>query len=129
MKHFDEFWKIYPRKVAKGTARKAWTKAIKAAAPEAIIKALRGQIAAGAFKEATYTPYPATWLNGERWDDEILPPQPTATQVAARTGNRPDHDFMAVQLREALADAIESGDAEFEARVRSEAAKEGVELK
>lgn len=68
---FDAFWAAYPRRVGKGAARRAWAKALRLAGAEAILGALRAQVAAGLFKDATYTPFPATWLNQERWDDEI----------------------------------------------------------
>lgn len=70
---FDLFWKTYPLKVSKGAARKAWDKVIAETDPETII--------AGALKYAedpnrhpSFTAYPATWLNAERWGDEALPP-------------------------------------------------------
>lgn len=77
---FDEFWKVYPRKTAKGDARKAWAKAIKAGHSPAAITA-------GATRFATerqgqdpkFTPYPASWLNAERWGDE--PEQPRLQAV------------------------------------------------
>jgi len=69
---FEEFWKTYPRKEAKGTARRAWLKAVRVAAPELII--------AGALRytndpnrEPSFTAHAATWLNGERWLDGSLP--------------------------------------------------------
>jgi len=69
---FEEFWKTYPRKEAKGTARKAWIKAVRVAAPELII--------AGALRytndpnrDPSFTAHAATWLNGERWLDGSLP--------------------------------------------------------
>ena len=68
---FEEFWKIYPRKTAKGAARKAWAKI---AEPEAVI-AGAVRFAADPNRDATFTPYPATWLNGEQWLDEPLPPK------------------------------------------------------
>ena len=78
---FLKFWEIYPRRVGKGAARRAWLKACKLAAPEAIIEALRAQVNACVFgAEATFIPYPATWLNSERWDDEL--PGPARGPVA-----------------------------------------------
>lgn len=75
---FDRFWVAYPRKVAKGAARKAWATAVKNGAdPEHVITAAaahRNRHAA-ARTETRFIPHPATWLNSERWDDE--PEQPT----------------------------------------------------
>jgi Helix-turn-helix domain len=68
---FDEFWKIYPRKTAKGAAKKAWAK-IKNAEP--VIEGAK-RYAADPNRDPVFTPHPATWLNGERWLDEPLPPR------------------------------------------------------
>jgi hypothetical protein len=83
---FDRFWSAYPRRVGKGAARAAWAKAIRKANPEAILAAITAQVDAGCFKDLTYTPYPASWLNGERWDDEIATaaPQTAAAVLAER---------------------------------------------
>jgi len=71
---FDEFWKRYPRKRAKGAARKAferirWT-------PETwekLLKALEWQ--AREWTDPQFIPHPSTYLNQERWEDEPdLPP-------------------------------------------------------
>ncbi|MGX1223179.1 hypothetical protein [Streptomyces ambofaciens] len=77
---FDEFWAAYPRKVAKGTARAAWTKTLKrGVAAEHITKAAVRASAQwrAAHTELRFIPHPATWLNGERYDDE---PEPTPAQ-------------------------------------------------
>lgn len=73
---FDEFWQAYPRKVAKGTARTAWTKALKRGAdPTAVTAAAARQAALwrAGHTEVRFIPHPATWLNGERYDDETDP--------------------------------------------------------
>jgi len=70
---FDIFWATYPRKVAKGAARRAWDKALKKTTPEKIMFAVGKQTAAGVFAcEMCFVPHPATWLNQERWDDEVV---------------------------------------------------------
>lgn len=70
---FTAFWAAYPRKVGKGQARKAWraavigrhveTKPIIVAAEE-----FRDDVRRRAV-EQQYIPFPATWLNGERYSD------------------------------------------------------------
>lgn len=72
---FDAFWELYPRKVAKADARKAWKRrkpeeqgrAILALHHHAVYWAATGT-------EPQYIPHPATWLNGERYDDELQMP-------------------------------------------------------
>lgn len=70
---FELFWAAYPRKTAKGAARKAWDKCNSLVYSEIIEGAKR--FAADPNRDATFTPHPATWLNGERWLDEPLPPK------------------------------------------------------
>lgn len=69
-KEFDSFWSAYPRRVAKGAARKAWSKAMGITNAETIMMALSVQRAAGFGRDPLYTKHPSTWLNGECWLDE-----------------------------------------------------------
>lgn len=70
---FDEFYTRYPRKVGKGAARKAFARALKIASLEEIIEGLENSVhyweSEGTEKQ--FIPHPATWLNGERWCDEL----------------------------------------------------------
>lgn len=69
---FAEFWAIYPRRVGKIAARKAWDKA--RPTPELLEKiknALSWQVED--WDDPQFIPYPKTWINQGRWDDE--PPQ------------------------------------------------------
>lgn len=77
---FEEFWTRYPRKIAKGTARKAWTTAVKKADADQIVNAARSFAARSAGADPKFVPHAATWLNGERWSDE------TETQQAESAG-------------------------------------------
>ena len=70
---FDEFWSLYPRKIAKATARKAWAKL----SPEQQLmaaKAIDTHCQYWRTKETPleYIPYASSWLNGERYEDEII---------------------------------------------------------
>lgn len=75
---FTRFWTAYPRRIGKGQARKAWAKAMKGGAdPETVIEAAGRFTAEVGGHDPTFIPYPATWLNGERWGDERDPePKP-----------------------------------------------------
>ena len=71
---FDLFWKVYPLKVGKAAAKKAWDKAI--------TQEDRDNIITGALKYAqdpnrhpSYTAHASTWLNAGRWADDPLPPR------------------------------------------------------
>jgi hypothetical protein len=59
---FDKFWEIYPKRVAKADALKAWNKAIKVKTAEELLK-LTKVYAEGKLPEDKYIPYPASWLN------------------------------------------------------------------
>jgi len=73
---FTEFWKLYPRKVGKGGAERAWKAAIKKASKETILNGLATYQAIRAGEDETYTAHPTTWLNQERWADEMPNQQP-----------------------------------------------------
>lgn len=82
--NFDDFWGLYPRRVAKKEAKHAWNK-IGAKNHPKIMAALyewariwkdRG--------EMQYVPHPATWLNGERWEDDFPPDHRPYTPQQAR---------------------------------------------
>lgn len=70
---FDDFWKAYPKKKAKEDARKAWAK-IKPS--ESLLKIIIADVEAQSRTQdwkkdgGKYIPYPATYLNGKRWEDE-----------------------------------------------------------
>lgn len=69
---FDEFWALYPRKIGKGHARKAFVKALAKTDHETICLAA-SYFAAWCEDEGTaerFIPHPTTWLNAERWNDE-----------------------------------------------------------
>lgn len=70
---FDEFWALYPRKIAKAVARKAWSRLNQQQQLDAA-KAIQTHIEYWASKETEleFIPHPATWLNQERWEDELV---------------------------------------------------------
>jgi hypothetical protein len=69
---FDEFWAIYPRKVAKGAARKAWKTALKKANKDDILAGAILYASIRRYQDDTFTAHPSTWLNAERWADETM---------------------------------------------------------
>ena len=70
---FDLFWQAYPKKQNKGGAKKAWSR-IKPTAElfEKIMAALELAKKSEQWRKdkGQFIPYPATWLNGERWEDD-----------------------------------------------------------
>ena len=69
---FDLFWKVYPLKVGKVAAKKAWSKAVQETDHnEIILGAL--SYAEDPNRHPSYTAHPSTWLNAGRWADDPLP--------------------------------------------------------
>lgn len=67
---FNVFWKQYPKKVAKPYALKVWKKINPS--DELLQKMLAAINTQGLRnKDIQFVPNPATWLNGERWEDEV----------------------------------------------------------
>lgn len=69
-REFDDWWALYPRKKGKGQAAKAYRAARKKTEAKTLADAVTRQAEALMAKGIDYCPYPATWLNGERWDDQ-----------------------------------------------------------
>jgi len=69
---FDNFWELYPKKIAKADALKAWIKATKKKPADELLK-LTKAYSEGKLPELTYIPYPASWLNKELYESVELP--------------------------------------------------------
>lgn len=81
---FEQFWKLYPRKVAKANAKRSWLRLVKTDdQAKVVIKALGVQINANEWlsKDIQFVPHAATWLNQQRWEDEVEAPAGVATFV------------------------------------------------
>ena len=69
---FDRFWNAYPKKKAKGHALTAFKKLRPdGGTVEKMLAALEWQVKTEEWRKdgGQYIPYPATWLNGRRWED------------------------------------------------------------
>ena len=79
---FDEFWNAYPRKLDKAKAFRAFKSAMKRAKFEDI---LAGVIAYrnDPKRNPDYTKYPATWLNGDAWENAASTPETSAWREKA----------------------------------------------
>lgn len=88
---FEVFWKLYPNKKSKKDARKAWEKL----KPSAELR-LTLMTALGSHRlsrdwtkdDGQYVPMASTWLNGERWTDELVP---ASAAKASAFNNLPNH--------------------------------------
>lgn len=73
---FEAFWSAYPRKVGKDAARKAFERRKPdAALLTQMLAAILAQAASEQWRKegGQFIPYPATWLNEGRWQDEEGP--------------------------------------------------------
>jgi len=69
---FVDFWNVYPLKVGKGAAQKAFEKAIRTTNADIIIKGAQ-RYKSDPNRVPGYTAHAATWLNAQRWLDDPLP--------------------------------------------------------
>ncbi len=69
---FEKFWEVWPKKVAKKKAELAWGKLSQLEKREAL-EALPNHIKYWELKRThiDFVPYPASWINGERWTDTL----------------------------------------------------------
>lgn len=90
-KNFEQFWNLYPRKQKKQEAAKIW-KREKMAAVFLLIIANVGSRMKGEWKDKPkeFIPLPSSYLNGKRWEDEIIHCSTPKFAQAARSqsGNR-----------------------------------------
>lgn len=85
---FEDFWRLYPRRVGKGAAKRAWEK-LAPPLQRRVVVILGERIQsdpewmhAMRRRDLRYIPHPSTWINQERWEDEY-PTVPAAGQTNA----------------------------------------------
>lgn len=110
---FDEFWSVYPRKVGKGAAWKAFAKAASQADPERIVEGAVRLATDPNLPPAQFVPHAATWLNREGWLDDPYPvrqltPEEKAAKAEAEKLARIERD----RLERARAKAEQEAEAE-----------------
>ena len=82
--YFWLFWQMYPRKIDKDRARRAWKKLSPARAmANAILEGLRNWKKCDQWQDERFIPHPTTWLNGRRWEST-----PPASRTAAQPPER-----------------------------------------
>lgn len=102
---FDEFWFAYPRKVRRPYAKAAFVRALRRGVdPLTIVTGAQRLLADPNLPAEEYIPHPATWLNGDGWDDPALP---------ARNGDKP-YDNAAEIYRRAMEGGNDGSDASTE---------------
>jgi hypothetical protein len=88
MSDFEKFWEIYPKKLDKGAARRAWNSAVKKSDAEHIIEKAKAYASDPNLPEKKYIKYPASWLNAEAWENGPLPDDPKKAKDRKREENR-----------------------------------------
>ena len=86
---FVRFWAVYPLRVGKGAALKAWEKLNPPI--DVVVAALRWQVGQPQWTRdgGQYIPHAATWLNQRRWEDEAFhPPQDLTPDKSDGYGTR-----------------------------------------
>lgn len=81
---FEGLWRLYPRKVSKGGARKAFRVARKRVSFEMLLAGVRRYASERKGQDEKYTKHFSTWLTGECWGDETSP-----HRQAAQTSGHP----------------------------------------
>lgn len=87
---FDVFWKVYPKKVSKADALKAWKK-IDVGLLEKIMVALSAHRCCEQWVKdnGQFIPNAATWLNKQKWEDEVNPYVAGQTNTGTSGQSRP----------------------------------------
>ena len=102
---FESWWRLTPRKVGKGQARRAFITALRQAGSHEILCAGIARYAAAVVGvEPRYIAHPVTWLRGERWLDGIeVPPVETKSTdeewLAAKAAGGPAMDALIAKRR------------------------------
>lgn len=92
-KAFEEFWKVYPRRQARGGAIKAFLKAAECVPVQEILDGAQRFASDPYLPPKQFVPMAATWLNQERWSDGPLPERElTPEEKAAKAKERSERD-------------------------------------
>lgn len=83
---FDDFWAVYPNRKGKAEALKKWRARGLDRIADKIIADVKDRIARDREWLDGYVPHGSTYVNGSRWEDDIVPP---------KSGANGSSDFMA----------------------------------
>ena len=74
---FEAWYAVYPRKLNRPAAERAWIKLAPSSALQAAMLAAvetQKRLPAWTEKNGQYIPHPASWLHGRRWEDQVAAP-------------------------------------------------------
>jgi hypothetical protein len=82
---FERFWTIYPKKCNKQEAANAWKRL---SPSQALVEKIITSVEVTSTQnpqwlrdDGRYIPYPSTYLNGRRWEDQLSHKQPQSSQL------------------------------------------------
>lgn len=78
---FENFWHVWPKRVARKEALRAWDRMSSRDREDALIALLDWRRVWAGRGDYQYTPNASTWLNGERWTDDLPPEFQRARQT------------------------------------------------
>jgi len=87
---FDAFYAIYPKKVARRKAEQAYASALKRATAAAILAGAQRYALSVTGKDPQYIAHPTTWLNHDRWLDDVELPQGQGPPINWDAYNNPE---------------------------------------
>jgi len=84
LESFETFWLLYPKKVARADALKAWKQATKKKTADELIGLVKAY-SESKLPDQQYIPYPASWLNKELYDTvQVEQPKTFPTPIYGR---------------------------------------------
>ena len=89
---FDNFYAKYPKKVARKDAQRAYAR-LTAEQQQKALQAIDDHVRmwAAEGRDKQYIPHPASWLNGERFDDEISMPEKKVVELCTSDQLKMEH--------------------------------------
>lgn len=99
-KVFDEFWQLFPNRMGKGEARKAFERAAQRATLEDVMAGVRRLAADPNLPPKQFIPRPATWLNQDRWEDDPYPARDAELKPWQKPAETPGHRDWVKQLHD-----------------------------
>lgn len=94
---FEDFWQTYPKKAKKKPAREIWQRKQLDSRADLLIADVQNRQQNDRRWLEGFIPDPTTYLNQERWDDEIEPPKEFSREKSTRP---PTYDEVQRKLRE-----------------------------
>lgn len=100
--HFEAWWHVYPKKVKKQPSFKMWKAKRLDRIATTLINDTLTRIEKDGRWQAGYIPDPTTYINQERWNDELTPPDRASGNSGSQSLSPVERVQRAAKEREAL---------------------------